>query len=162
MVYRVDVSDEYQRSKSRVFRYTLLFSLCLTFTLLTDALLIILTKGDYIVSLSIAIVVTVLFSWFAIYFFTNMFNDVNAYYRFFKSYESGIKATEEVEVIKKDDELTLVNGLYVYPIYIKCFDGLTIQEKIIYTLDKNYKYLEGCRYTITTYQRIIIEAENHL
>lgn len=162
MCYRVDVEDEYKRSKSKLLRYTLLFSLILAIILVADTLLIILTKGDYRVSLSISIIITILFSWFAIYFFTNIYGDINAYYRYFKSFNSGVKATEEVEVIKIDDALTLVNGLYVYPIYIKSFNGLDVTEKTVYTLDKNYKFLVGCKYTFVTYQRIVIEADNHL
>ena len=104
--------------------------------------------------------ITILFSWFAIFFFVNIYKDVNARYRYFKGYDSGIKAIEEVEVLKKGDELTQVNGLYVYPLYIRSFAGLDSRDKIVYSLEE-VNYQPGDKLTITTYQRILLKAESH-
>ena len=161
MNYSVDVSGEYQKVKSKFYRLSLLFSLIFTIVLLADALLIILSRENYKVQLVIAIIITILFSWFAIYFFVNIYHDVNARYRYFKGYESGLKAIEEVEVLNRGDEQIIVNGLYVYPLYIRSFAGLTSQDKIIYFLDKNISYQAGDKLTITTYQRILMKAEKH-
>ena len=161
MIYSVDVNDEYRKSKSKLLKYSLLFSFILTATLTADILLVVLSKENYVANLIIAIVVTSLFSWFAIYFFTNIYNDINARYRYFKGYESGVKAIEEVQVIKKDDELTYVNGLYVYPLHIRYFDGLNVVNKVIYVLDDSDIYEPEEKLTITTYQRILIHAESH-
>ena len=162
MDYCVDVAGEYQKIKSKFLRYSLIFSLVLTIVLLADVLLGALTNFEnYKVPLIIAIVITILFSWFAIFFFINIYIDVNARYRYFKSYDSGLKAVEEVEVLKKGSELTRVNGLYVYPLYIRSFAGLTSQDKIIYFLDSDLSYEAGDKLTITTYQRILMKAEKH-
>ena len=161
MIYSVDVNDEYRKSKSKLLKYSLLFSFILTATLTADILLVVLSKENYVANLIITIVVTSLFSWFAIYFFTNIYNDINARYRYFKGYESGVKAIEEVQVIKKDDELIYVNGLYVYPLHIRYFDGLNVVKKVIYVLDDSDIYEPEEKLTITTYQRILIHAENH-
>ena len=160
MDYSVDVNGEYQKVKSKFFRISLLFSLILTAVLVADALLIILSKESYKVQLIIAIVITILFSWFAIYFFVNIYSDVNARYRYFKGYESGLKAIEEVEVLKKGNELTLINGLYVYPLYIRSFAGINSQDKVVYSLEET-NYQPGDKLTITTYQRILLKAESH-
>ena len=161
MTYSVDINEEYKRSRSKLIRYTLLFSLVLAMTLTADTLLVVLSKDNYTIFLIIAIVITTLFSWFAIYFFTNIYSEINARYRYFKGYESGVKSTEEVELISKEKELCYVNGLYVYPIRIRSFEGLKVVDKIIYTLNENLDYKEYDKLTITTYQRILIEAENH-
>ena len=161
MLYSVDINEEYKKSRSKLIRYTLLFSLVLTVTLTADTLLVVLTKGNYIVSLIIAIAITSLFSWFAIYFFTNIYSEINARYRYFKSYDSGVKSVEEVQFISKDDGLCYVNGLYVYPIRIRSYDGLKVVDKLIYTLNENLDYKVYDKLTITTYQRILIEAESH-
>ena len=161
MIYSVDINEEYKRSRSKLIRYTLLFSLVLAMTLTADTLLVVLSKDNYTIFLIIAIVITTLFSWFAIYFFTNIYSEINARYRYFKGYESGVKSTEEVELISKEKELCYVNGLYVYPIRIRSFEGLKVVDKIIYTLNENLDYKEYDKLTITTYQRILIEAENH-
>ena len=161
MSYSVDINEEYKRSRSKLIRYTLLFSLVLAMTLTADTLLVVLSKDNYTIFLIIAIVITTLFSWFAIYFFTNIYSEINARYRYFKGYESGVKSTEEVELISKEKELCYVNGLYVYPIRIRSFEGLKVVDKIIYTLNENLDYKEYDKLTITTYQRILIEAENH-
>ena len=160
MDYSVDVNGEYQKVKSKFFRISLLFSLILTAVLVADALLIILSKESYKVQLIIAIVITILFSWFAIYFFVNIYSDVNARYRYFKGYESGLKAIEEVEVLKKGNELNLINGLYVYPLYIRSFAGINSQDKVVYSLEET-NYQPGDKLTITTYQRILLKAESH-
>ena len=65
MIYSVDVGDEYKKSKSKLLRYSLLFALILTITLVADTLLIIFSKERYIVSLIIAIVITSIFSYFS-------------------------------------------------------------------------------------------------
>ena len=161
MIYSVDVNEELKKSKSKLIRYTLLFSSVLTVTLTTDTLLVVLSKENYTIPLIIAIVVTSLFGWFAIYFFTNIYGEINVRYRYFKSYESGVKSIEEVEFVNKEDELCYVNGLYVYPVHIKSFDGLKVVDKLIYTLNENLDYKADDKLTITTYQRILIEAENH-
>ena len=161
MTYSVDINEEYKRSRSKLIRYTLLFSLVLAMTLTADTLLVVLSKDNYTIFLIIAIVITTLFSWFAIYFFTNIYSEINARYRYFKGYESGVKSTEEVELISKEKKLCYVNGLYVYPIRIRSFEGLKVVDKIIYTLNENLDYKEYDKLTITTYQRILIEAENH-
>ena len=161
MIYSVDINEEYRKSRSKLLKYSLLFSFILTATLTADILLVVLSKENYVANLIITIVVTSLFSWFAIYFFTNIYSDINARYRYFKGYESGVKAIEEVQVIKKDDELTYVNGLYVYPLHIRYFDGLNVANKVIYVLDDSDIYEPEEKLTITTYQRILIHAESH-
>ena len=161
MNYRVDVTNEYKLAKSSILRHSLLFSLLLTLVIVGDVLLVILAKEDYLINLIIAIVVTILFSWFAIYFFTNIYQDVNNKYRYYRGYESGLKPTEEVEFLKKSDELCYINGLYVYPLYVRYAIGLSRQDKVIFTLDQNLDFEMGDKLTITTYQRILIEAEKH-
>lgn len=162
MDYSVDVSSEYQQIKSKYLRYSLLFSSILTAVLIGDVLLITLSKEHYKLCMVVAIVITVIFSWFAIFFFTNIYKDINERYRYFKGYESGIKSTEEVEVLNLSEEQCLVNGLYVYPLFIRSYSGLTSTDKIIYSLEKNLDYKPGDKLTITTYQRILITAERHV
>ena len=161
MTYNVDVNGEYQKSKSKLFRWSLVFSIILTLVLTGDVLLIILAKEDYFINLIIAIVITVLFSWFAIYFFFNIYGELNAQYRYFKGYESGLQSTEEVEILAKIGEICYVNGLYVYPLHVRTFDGLVARDRVIYTIDKNLDVKENDKLTITTYQRILIKAEKH-
>ena len=63
--------------------------------------------------------------------------------------------------IKKEEELTYLNGLYVYPLLVRFISGITETEKIIYIYQDDVKFVEGDKLTITTYQRILIEAEKH-
>ena len=161
MDYRVDVSNEYKVIKGRMLKYSLLFSSILTLIIVSDVLLVLLAGEDYLINLIIAIIITILFSWFAIYFFSNIFNDIDSRYRYFKGYESGLKSTDEVVFISKSDELCYVNGLYVYPLSVKYVSTLGSQDKIIFSLENNLNYQDGDKLTITTYQRILIEAEKH-
>ena len=162
MTYSVDVNENYRQSKSKLLRWSLLFSIILTIVLAGDVLLVVFSKEDYLINLIISIVITVIFSWLAIYFFSNIYREANAQYRYFKGFDSGIKTTEEIEVLTKIGEVCYVNGLYVYPIKVKTFDGLDSKERIIYTLDDKLEYDINDKMTITTYQRIIINAESHL
>lgn len=159
--YSVDVSYELKRAKSTSLKYSLLVAFILTMVIVGDVLLVIFATEDFLWNYIVASVITVLFAWGAIFFFTNIYKDINAKYRYFKGYESGLKSIEEVEFIKKEDELTLVNGLYAYPLHMKFFDGIKEQEKVVYALDKGVKYQQGDKLTITTYQRILIRAEKH-
>ena len=161
MNYSVDVSNEYQKAKSRLFRYSLAFSLLLTTLIVSDVLLVVLANEEYLVNLIISIIITILFIWFAIYFFTNIYSELNANYRYFKGYDSGIQSTDEIVVLKKSDELCYINGLYAYPLMVKYVSTLGEQDKVIYALDKGLDLLEGDKLTITTYQRILIKAEKH-
>ena len=161
MSYSVDIDDEYKKSKSKLFRYSLLFASVLAITLTIDTLLIVFSKENYTISLVISVVLTSLFCWFAIYFFTNTYKELNARYRYFKGYESGVKSIEEVQFLGQDNELCYVNGLYVYPVHIRSFEGLKSVDKIIYAIPNDLKYKTNDRLTITTYQRIIVESENH-
>lgn len=161
MQYSVDVKHEYQVVKSKFLRLSLLFSLILTAVLVTDVLLIILTKGEYTLAMIITMVVTILFSGFAIFFFTVIYSEVNAQYRYYRGYDSGLKSTDEVEFVKQGEELCYINGLYVYPVVVRYISNLTCQDKIIYTLKEQLHFQEGDKLTITTYQRILINAERH-
>ena len=109
----------------------------------------------------IACVITVLFIWFTIYFISNVFGDIDARYRYFKSYQSGIQSVDEIVFIKQSDELCFVNGLYVYPLHVKYVSNFTEQERIIYTLEKDCGYALNDKLTIVTYQRILLKAEKH-
>ena len=162
MNYCVDVNEEYQKVKSKFLRASLLFSLILTIVLVADVLLVILAKEKYQVNMIIAIAITSLFSWFAIYFFTNIYSEINARYRYFKGYDVGIKPSDEVIFVRKGDELCYINGLYVYPVWVNYYDNLTKKEKIIYTVNGDLAYQSGDKLTITTYQRILIRAEKHV
>ena len=162
MDYSVDVSYELKSVQSKLFRLSLLFSIILTIIIVADVLLVTLAKEDYLINLIIAIVITVIFIWFAIYFFFNIYSDVNNKYRFYKGYNSGIHPTEEVEYLGKGDEMSYMNGLYVYPVYVKYFDGLNNIDKTIYTVNPELSYEIGDKLTIITYQRIIVKAEEHL
>ena len=161
MNYRVDVSLEYQKAKSKLFRLSLLFSIILTVIIVVDTLLVVLAKEDYLVQLIVAITITILFAWFSLFYFFNIYNEANAHYRYFKGYESGIHQTDEVIYISQNDELTYVNGLYVYPVNVKYVSTLHDQEKIIYVTKKDLGYDNGDKLTIETYQRILLKAEKH-
>ena len=161
MHYQLDVSYEYQSVKTKFFRLSLLFSFILTAVILTDVLLVTLTKEDYLVSLIIAIVITILFSWFAIFFFTNIYSDVNNVYRYFKGYDSGLKPTDEVMFMRQDSQMVRVNGLYVYPVHVKYVSNLDSQEKVIFSFKEHLRFEEGDKLTVTTYQRVLISAEKH-
>lgn len=161
-MYSVNINKEYQIIKSKLFRSSLLFSLIFTVVLVSDVLLVLLANEDYLVNLIISIVISVLFIWFAIYFLSNIYSDMNAKYRYYKGYEGGLKPTDEVIFIKMSDELCYINGLYVYPLMVKYITNtLKEEDKIIFTLNKDLGYVEGDKLTVTTYQRIIIQAEKH-
>ena len=162
MDYCVDVNHEYQLAKGRMLKYSLLFSLVLALVIGADILLVLLAGDDYRVNLIITIVLTTLFSWFAIYFFTNIYNDIDSRYRYFKGYESGLKPVDEVVFLKKSDELCFVNGLYVYALKVRYVSALDSEDKIIFTLSNDLNYEMGDKLTITTYQRILIKAEKHV
>ena len=161
MDYQVDVDYEYQSVKSKLFRLSLLFSLILTSVIIADVLLVVLSKENYLVQLIISIVLTVLFAWFTIYFFTNIYQEINLRYRYFKGYSSGIKPVDEVEFVRIENKLSYVNGLYVYPVYVKYVSTLNSEEKIIYCLKEDLNFQEGDKLTIETYQRILLKAEKH-
>ena len=160
-MYQVDVNQEYQKAKSNFLRYSLLFSLIFSLVLVTDVLLILFAGEDYQVNLLITIIISILFLWFAIFFFTNIYQDINNRYRYFKGYDSGIKPTDEVIFLASSDELAYVNGLYVYPLMVKYVSNLEEVEKIIYSFSKEINYEQGDKLTITTYQRIILKMEKH-
>ena len=161
MGYCVDVNHEYQLAKGRMLKYSLLFSLVLALIIVSDVLLMLLAGEDYIINLIIAIVITTLFSWFAIYFFTNVYNDIDSRYRYFKGYASGIKPVDEVVFLKISDELCFVNGLYVYAMSVRYVSALDSQDKIIFCMSNDLNYEIGDKLTITTYQRILLKAEKH-
>ena len=162
MDYSVDVPYELAKAKSAFLRLSLLFSGLLTLLLIGDVLLVALAGEDYLVNLLISIILTILFVWFAIFFFTNIYGEVNNKYRFYKGYDSGIQPVEEVEFLKKSDELCYINGLYVYPVYVRYAIGLNRQDKVIFAFKNDLNYEMGDKLTITTYQRILIKAEKHL
>ena len=156
----MDVNGEYAKAKSKILRSSLLFSLLLTAVIVADVLLVMLAGEDYLVNLIISSVITVLFIWFAIFFISNVYSDINTRYQYFKGYQSGLQPTDEVVLLKKSEELCYVNGLYVYPLFVRYLSTLGESEKIIYTLD-NLDYQPDDKLTITTYQRILIKAEKH-
>lgn len=162
MDYSVDIQYEYQKAKSIFLRISLLFSGLLSLIIVADVLLVSLAGENYLINLLISVILTILFVWFAIYFFTNIYGEVNNRYRFFRGYESGLKPTEEVEFLKKSDELCYINGLYAYPLYVRYAIGLNRQDKVIFALKNDVNYEMGDKLTITTYQRILIKAEKHL
>ena len=161
MSYEVDVKHEYELSKAKFLKLSLLFSALLTIVIVAIVLMIVLTKEDYLPFLIISIVISVLFVWFAIFFFTIIYNEINAKYRYFKGYDSGIKPTDEVIFLRKNDEVCLINGLYVYPVHVKYVSTLKEETKVIYTLVNQLNFDNGDKLTVETYQRILIKAEKH-
>ena len=161
MGYYVDIDNELKQAKATFLRYSLIFSTALTITLIADTLLIVFSKENYTLNFIFASLITILFSWYAIFFFSSIYRDVNGKYRYYKNYESGVKEDAEVKFIARSGELTYINGLYVYPLKVKYVYGLTEEEKIIYTLSKDLNFKEGDKLTISTYQRIIMKAEKH-
>ncbi len=161
MNYSVDVKLEYQKARSSFMKWSLAFSSLLTLVLISDFLLVYLAGEYYTVNLVISIVVTILFAWIAIFFFGNVYSDVNSRYRYFRGYESGIQSNEEVEFLRKSDELCYINGLYVYPVYVRYAIGLNRIDKVIFAFDNKVDFEMGDKLTITTYQRILIKAEKH-
>lgn len=162
MDYYVDVENEYKKAKINLFRHSLAFSIIFTLVIVGDVLLVTLSKENYLVQYIIATVITIAFSWMAIYFFFNVYGDLNTRYRYFKGHASGIKEVEEVELLKKSDELCHINGLYVYPLYVRYSIGLNRQDKVIFVFGKDNDLQAGDKLTITTYQRILLQAEKHL
>ena len=160
MNYQMDVSKGYQAAKKSLFRLSLLFSLLLSAVLIADVLLVALANENYLVNLIISIIITISFTWFAIYFFYNIYGDVNNEYRFYKGYESGLKEIGEVIYINQDTELTYINGLYAYPVHVAYINGLEKTNKVIYTIEK-LDYRQGDKLSIITYRRILVKAELH-
>jgi len=162
MSYEVDVHKEFLLSKSRFLKVSLLFSGLLTLVLIGDVLLVTLSKENYTPYLIIAIVISVLFSWFAIYFFTNIYKDINSRYRYFQGYARGQQSEDEVIFEKLGKDMTLVNGVYVYPLKVKFISNLNEpEEKTIYSFSEDLHFKRGDKLTIKTYQRILISAELH-
>ena len=155
------MKQEYQKAKSNYLRLSLIFSSIFTCVLVADVLLILLAGEDYQINLIIAIIVSILFLWFAIYFFTNIYPDINNIYRYFKGYDSGLKPTDEVIFLEYSDELAYINGLYVYPLIVKYVSNLEGTDKIIYSFENNLNIKKGDKLTVTTYQRIILKMEKH-
>ena len=161
MSYCVDIKQEYQKARSSFLKWSLAFSALFTLVLISDFLLVYLAGEYYTVNLVISIVVTILFAWIAIFFFGNIYSDVNSRYRYFRGYESGIQSNEEVEFLRKSDELCYINGLYVYPVYVRYAIGLNRIDKVIFAFDNKIDFEMGDKLTITTYQRILVKAEKH-
>lgn len=161
MSYCVDIKQEYQKARSSFLKWSLAFSALFTLVLISDFLLVYLAGEYYTVNLVISIVVTILFAWIAIFFFGNIYNDVNSRYRYFRGYESGIQSNEEVEFLRKSDELCYINGLYVYPVYVRYAIGLNRIDKVIFAFDNKIDFEMGDKLMITTYQRILVKAEKH-
>ena len=161
MNYSVDIKQEYQKARSGFLKWSLAFSALFTLVLISDFLLVYLAGEYYTVNLVISIVVTILFAWIAIFFFGNIYSDVNSRYRYFRGYESGIQSNEEVEFLRKSDELCYINGLYVYPVYVRYAIGLNRIDKVIFAFDTKIDFEMGDKLTITTYQRILVKAEKH-
>ena len=159
--YYVDINDELNKAKKTFLFASLLFSSIFTLVIVVDILLIALANEEYQVNLIISIVITSLFAWFTIYFFSNIYQDINNRYRYFKGYQSGEQSTDEVIVIDTSDELVYVNGLYVYPFYVKYVSNLEGTDKIIYTSNKDLGLVKGDKLTITTYRRILVKMEKH-
>ena len=158
----MDVSKGYQDAKKSLFKLSLLFSLLFSAVIVIDVLLVALANEDYLVNLIISIIITILFAWFALYFFYNILDDVNGEYRFYKGYESGLKENNEVIFNEQINELTYINGLYAYPVHITVSDGLEKVNKVIYTIQKDLGYKNGDKLTVITYSRILVKAEPHL
>ena len=161
MNYGVNIQQEYQKAKSIFLRWSLAYSGLFTLVLIGDILLISFAGEYYTVNLVISIIITCLFVWASIFFFSNIYGDINNRYRYFKGYESGLKSNEEVEFLKKSDELCYINGLYVYPVYVRYSIGLNKTDKVIFAFDNNIDFEMGDSLTITTYQRILVKAEKH-
>ena len=68
---------------------------------------------------------------------------------------------DEVIFLEYSDEITYVNGLYVYPILVKYVSNLDGTDKIIYVFDNNLGFKKGDKITITSYQRIVLKMEKH-
>ena len=161
MNYQLDISKEYQTARKKVTLLSLAFSLIFSLILIADVLLVIFANEDYKLNLIIAIIISILFTWGAIFFFPNFYNEVFAKYSFYRGYESGLKEISEVVFDKEIDEPVVKNGLYTYPVHVTYIDGLEKTNKVIYVTEKlNFK--KGDKLTVTTYQRVIIKAEPHL
>ena len=160
MSYEVDIANEYQQAKSKLFRHSLIFSSVLTLVIVGDVLLVALAGEEYRPQMAVSIAITIIFSWYAIFFFTNIYTELNARYRYFKGYDSGLKPVEEVIFQRKEKEMTSINGLYAYPLHVRYVTNLSYKDKIIYSLD-DVNYEEGDKLTIETYQRILVKAERH-
>lgn len=158
MKYYLDVPYEYQKAKKKMLCFSLIFAFVFSLVILGDALLVIKSGQNYTINLIISIIISIIFIWFAIYFFTTIYQEICNRYRFFKSYESGLKEQEEIEFINCENELNYVNGLYVYPLHVIYKNGLESQNKIIYSSIK-LPFKSGDKLMIKTYQRILIEAE---
>ena len=161
MNYSVDVKQEYEKARSIFLRWSLAFSSLFTLVIIADVILILLAGEFYTVNMVISIIITIIFVWIAIFFFTNIYGDINNRYRYFKAYESGLKSNEEVEFLKKSDELCYINGLYLYPVYVRYSIGLNKIDKVIFAFSNDINFEMGDELTITTYQRILIKAEKH-
>ncbi len=162
MNYQMDVSKGYQAAKKSLFRLSLLFSLLFSAVLIADVLLVVLANENYLVNLIISIIITISFTWFAIYFFYNIYDDAYGEYRFYKGYESGLKENKEVIFNEQVHRQIYINGLYAYPVHVTVIDGLERIKKNVYTIEKDLGYKDGDKLTIETYGRILVKAEHHL
>lgn len=161
MTYCVDTNKQYNLAKKKYLKFSLLFAGILAAVLLADSLLVILAGENYTLNYIFATIITILFSWFAIYFFTTIYKDINYNYRYFKGINSGLTQKDEVIYINKENELCQINGLYVYPLHVRYVEGINEEEKIIFSIDENINFEKGDKLTISTYQRILLKAERH-
>ena len=164
MTYQLDIGKEYLNARKMMRVFSISFALLFSLVLIADVLLVVFANEDYLINLIIAIIISILFAWFSIFFIPNFYNDAFNKYKFYKGYESGIKEVAEVEFVKEEVELTNTNknGLYTYQVYVTYIDGLTRTDKVICSFNKDLGFKKGDKLTITTYRRVIVKAELHL
>ena len=159
----MDLIDINKFKKKAKIRYIL--NLVLVLLLLAGAgtglvLSLLFSTLDYQVNMIINIVVSVLVTLAAIFYFANVFPVISHYYKFYKNMnEIGL---DHRRVRTYVGELESKNIQYVkYRVLLFSYiEGEREYKENLYVLDNDIEFVEGNDYKISTYRNVIVKSED--
>lgn len=138
----------------------MLFVLLLVITLTGDSLLIIYSPKNYVCNMVFAILLTVAFCFYTIFFFTVINPVIGNYYKFFLSCVSEEEQIDYVVVKNVSKQLVEYNGLELYQVEVEYQpDSYRLYTKIMFSFSSDIKVSDKRR-KVAIHGPVILKIED--
>ena len=161
MIELINVKTVKKKAVLRFYLHIIVISLLTIGVILGSVFSLIYSSLDYNLNVILNIVVDSVFVCFLIFYFFIIFPVVNHYYKLFRRIDQVAYEHRRQLVYLEEKENRIINNVKFRTLVFSYKEGENTYQENLYILDNDFVLKEGAKYSLYTYQNVIIRLEDY-
>ena len=161
MIELINVKTVKKKAVLRFYLHIIVISLLTIGVILGSVFSLIYSSLDYNLNVILNLVVDSVFVCFLIFYFFTIFPVVNHYYKLFRRIDQVAYEHRRQLVYLEEKENRIINNVKFRTLVFSYKEGENTYQENLYILDNDFVLKEGTKYSLYTYQNVIIRLEDY-